>query len=84
MSNVASFRPGDPIPVRTVEPRVVEHLEELLEKARSGEVIGICGAAQYFDGLASWHIVGLTNSFSVIGALQVMQTGLTLQHHEEN
>mgnify|MGYP003543510676 CR=1 FL=1 len=82
MSNVAPITPTTHIPVRQSDPRVVAHLEELLEKARSGEIIGICGAIQYYDNLAGWYTVGATNSFSVVGALQIMQTGLALQHHE--
>lgn len=49
----------------------VEYLEGLLERARSGHAIGICGSVLGGDGNAEWVVCGRVGSFGMIGALEV-------------
>jgi hypothetical protein len=69
MSNVVSIS-GDRVPqAGEPNPRLVESLEDLLERARSGEVQGVAYAALDRDNLAHWCCGGLVGCYSVLGAL---------------
>lgn len=53
------------------EPRetVIEELEELLEKARAGEIQGFCYAAEHRDRLTSYGYSGIVGgSHAMVGA----------------
>lgn len=80
VSNVTSFYNGDPV-IATAEPResVIKELEDLLERARSGEVQGVAYAALHSDGLASWGIFGAQGPYSMVGAVEVMKANLLLE-----
>ena len=77
MSNVIPFHKGDVV-IATGEPResVIKAIEDLLERARSGDIQGMAYAALYHDSLASWGIVGLCGPHSLIGAVEVMKANL--------
>ena len=47
-------------------------LEELLEKAKSGEIVGVCAAILYHDKLAGYRIGGFIGGYAMLGALNVM------------
>lgn len=60
---------GGPTGERTVNEIAVAALEELLEKARSGEIVGIAVAALHYDGCGSFQLAGRVGGYSMLGAL---------------
>ena len=60
------------------EPRVVEYLEELLEEAKAGDVVGICVVKNMNDGKSFWATRGIgVLSINCVGALHVMAGDVT-------
>lgn len=57
------------------DPDLVEELENLLEAAKAGEIIGLAGAILYFDKTTSTRCVGTVNR-ATLGALMITQHGL--------
>ena len=55
------------------DPHIVAVLEDMLERAKSGDIIGIGFAALHSDGTASNSICGAVESHGLIGALAVAQ-----------
>jgi hypothetical protein len=71
---------------RIIEPgfistALVEELEDLLERAKSGEVIGAVIAKHHGDHACSWILCGVINSYGVAGAMASAQKRL-LEHIE--
>jgi len=62
---VVSLR-GEPIYQGSPQPDVITELEQLLEQARSGEVVGLAVALAYRDGTSSCGWGGIV-SISVVG-----------------
>lgn len=61
---------GDPIPPAGVpNPQLVMRLEQLLDRARAGEVVGIVYACLHGDRSASWAATTPTIGYPIIGAL---------------
>ncbi len=56
---------------------VIEALEELLEMARSGEVVGFYGAITHGDEASSTYAIGHRN-YATLGALTTMQAKMAL------
>ena len=52
---------------------LVGYLEDLLEQARSGHVVGIAGATVEASGVASYTVVGRVGGFGLSGALACAQ-----------
>lgn len=52
-----------------VSKETVEHLEDLLERAKSGEVIGFVGVAMDRDETVAYHGAGRIASYQIMGAL---------------
>ena len=52
---------------------LVKYLEDLLEQARSGHVVGIAAATVEASGVASYSIVGRVGGFGLSGALACAQ-----------
>jgi len=48
MSRIVSLK-GTPVIQRKVDPDVVNHLEQLLSRAKDGEIVGFAGVAVYCD-----------------------------------
>ena len=67
--------PGKPV------PELVEHLEKLLERARSGEVTGVAYAVLYRDDLTSFCPVGRIRR-SLLGALTMLQYALCKEDYD--
>lgn len=67
---------GGPTGERKVNALCVEGLEELLMRARAGEIVGIACAALHSDGLSSCQTSGLMGGYSLVGALQVLSADL--------
>jgi hypothetical protein len=75
MSNVSSLHGGITGERHSV-PVLVEYLEELLEKARSGEVIGVGVVERYYDGVVGSQVVGLVGSFAMVGGAEAVKADL--------
>lgn len=69
MGEVRYFEGGEPILEDGKNPECVEYLEQMLEKARSGEIVGVAIAMQYADGASSSGRAGFLFNQRVIGAL---------------
>jgi hypothetical protein len=72
MSNVHSLW-GQPTGERTPQPELVAALEDALERARSGEIVGAAFATVYCDGLSGWSLAGRVGGNSLIGALEMVK-----------
>jgi hypothetical protein len=66
----AYANPSDP------DPLVIAEIEELLEKARAGEVTGIAWASYCFDGTGNNHFEGLV-SRNTVGQLHSVMTRIS-------
>lgn len=75
MSNVKSLW-GGPCGVPEPNANAIAVLTELLEKARSGEVIGVSVAVLHHDGLASWRNGGMVGGYALLGALEMVKADL--------
>lgn len=65
--NGCDVTPGKP------DPGVVKVLEELLEMARSGEIVAIAAVSMHQDKLSSWRTAGRLGGYSIIGGTEVMK-----------
>lgn len=70
MSNVESLF-GGPTGEREVSETAVRVLTDLLEMAKSGEILGVAAAYVHADGSAAFHIGGNVGGFSLVGAVNV-------------
>jgi len=52
---------------------VVKRLEELLEKARSGEIVGIAGAMLLGDSDIKWFWSGAFDPYQTVGCLEELK-----------
>lgn len=59
---------------KKVNPRAVEALEELLEMAWSGEIVGIAAAGMCHDGCGMYRVAGLVGGYSMLGAIDVVRS----------
>lgn len=75
MGNVVGMG-GDPIPSGDPNPDLVSHLEDILEMARSGEIGGCATIMLHSDRTASYRFGGLVGGWSMLGALQIVQSHL--------
>lgn len=67
---------GDPVVAPgTPNPDLIVHLEEMLEKARSGEISSIAYVVLYRDELTSYHWIGRMTR-AVLGSLELVKYGL--------
>lgn len=67
---------GYAIPEKTVQPDLVKSLEELLEKAKAGEIVGGVLVMGYYDALASYRIVGQVGTYALVGAMTLAARNL--------
>ena len=66
MSNVTSIRTSD-------NSRMVRSLEQVLEQARKGEVLGVAMAISKLDNNTEYYLVGnVIASFSMLGAVNML------------
>lgn len=56
---------------------LIDELEQLLERARSGDIIGGALAVIDASGVSEYHIVGYSEGFALVGAATCMQAKLT-------
>lgn len=67
---------GGPTGERERSEYAVEVLTDLLERAKSGEVVGVAVASLYYDGAAAYDIAGKVGGYSMMGALDVAKAHL--------
>jgi hypothetical protein len=67
-AKVYNISTGDIIDGRKINADMVSILEDLLERARSGEIVSIACAYTYHDNSASQRLAGMA-SFQLLGAL---------------
>ncbi|WP_454917436.1 hypothetical protein [Xanthobacter sediminis] len=70
MSNVVAIR-GGPTGQPEPNPTCIATLEEWLERARSGEIVGVALAALHHDGVGSYAVGGRVGGYSMLGALEM-------------
>lgn len=68
VDNVVSIH-GGPVIQKVRRDDVVEELEEMLEMARSGEIVGFAGAILYHDAATGVRRAGLATR-ALIGAIE--------------
>ena len=68
---------GGPVPMaRENSPALIQHLEEMLEQAKSGEILGMAAAIMHRDRTTAYSVVGVIEGFSMVGALEMAKTML--------
>lgn len=67
---------GGPIGVFEVNEMAIRVLTEALEKAKSGEIVGVSMAMLHHDGRSSWQSGGLIGCHSVLGALEMAKADI--------
>lgn len=77
MNKVISLH-GGPTGEREVSQTCVEALEELLEQAKSGEVVGIVVASVHHDSVSSFDIAGNVVLAPMIGAMEIAKHHLLM------
>lgn len=83
MSNIISLKGGPLPPAPEPVPDVILALEDLLEEAVAGRLIGIACAALDNAGRAS-RVHGGYTGYGIIGALSIMQTCIAASIMEED
>lgn len=73
--NVTSLT-GAPVPTMVPNESAIELLEEMLERARSGDVVGVCITAVHADKCGSYCMAGLVGGYSILGALEMAKAEL--------
>lgn len=74
-SNVISLS-GDPINSVVANETCVRVLEEWLERAKSGEVIGFAIVGRHHDQAGSFAIAGSIGGYSMLGALETAKADI--------
>ncbi len=69
MSEVKSLF-GGPCYVKQPDTAVVDMARDLLARAEAGEVVGLAYAMLYYDNTAGFAMAGLTQGYSLVGALE--------------
>lgn len=59
--------PGEP------NQQAIDTLTELLEMAKSGEIVGVAASVMHFDSLSSFRVSGRVGGYSMLGALSVIE-----------
>ena len=75
MSNVVSLD-GGPAPEMQPNPELIEYLEDMLEMARGGEIIGVAALPLHWDRTASFSAGGVIGGYAQLGALAILQQHL--------
>lgn len=77
MSDKVVALDGGGVPsMREPLPKIVDYLEEQLERARSGDIQGIVVVAMDGDGCCDYAALGYTNAYSLLGALEYAKGAL--------
>ena len=77
INKVIEINSGIDITPGIVNEKTVEALEEALEQARSGEIVGVSIIKRHPDSLTSYHIAGISGGYSMVGAANCVMLELT-------
>lgn len=78
MSNIVGLR-GQPTPDNADPvPSVVEALEEMLEAARAGHLIGLGCVTIDRNQIGGYSLTGYLSSYAALGAADLLKTNLCL------
>lgn len=77
-AKVVSIHNAQPTLERRVDEDVIKTLENVLEKARNGEVVGITGVCNYFDQCTKTIVSGAFNR-ATIGTLELVKADIVAQ-----
>lgn len=77
MSDKVVSLSGQKIPDGSPNQCAIEALEEVLEKARAGEICGVVLCALYADRSASYQINGMVGGYSLLGAVDIAKAELS-------
>lgn len=80
-SPVVSLR-GEPIWSGTPNTDLVEHLEQLLEQARSGEIGGVILVREWRDRAVTWSRSGTMSVQNAVGAIEAAKFELLTRARE--
>lgn len=61
---------GGPTGEKQANLHAIATLEEILEAARAGEIVGVMVASLCYDRLGRWDVAGETGGYSIIGAAE--------------
>lgn len=79
--NVVDLHTGQtPIEAREPYPPLVAMLEEQLERARSGEIQGMCTSYLYHDGTGQFWNVSRRADYALIGAAESSKAAMALTY----
>jgi len=68
---------GGPVGEHEVNETCVEQMEEWLEMAKSGQIVGICLVGLGYDNLAQYTIAGKIGGYGLLGATHMVLQELT-------
>jgi hypothetical protein len=68
---------GGPVGEHEVNETCVEQIEEWLEMAKSGQIVGICLVGLGYDNLAQYTIAGKIGGYGLVGATHMVLQELT-------
>lgn len=68
---------GGPVGEHEVNETCVEQIEEWLEMAKSGQIVGICLVGLGYDNLAQYTIAGKIGGYGLLGATHMVLQELT-------
>ena len=75
---------GGPTGVLAPSEFVIRELEELLEAARSGEVIGMVVGLALYDGCSRYRIAGTVGSYGLLGSVRLAEADLVAMMQERS
>lgn len=77
---------GNPINGSPSEPSqfLIEALEDLLERAKSGQIVGMAAVSLEHDGQSPYCLVGRIGGFNMAGSLSTLTHILNVQNAAES
>jgi len=84
MSNVTTLF-GETVNQSEPSPAAIRAIEDLLERVKAGDVVGVAYASLHSDGTGSYGLSGQIGSYAALGALELAKaqlSGLMLDEYE--
>jgi len=78
-SKVVTINGGEAADPRSPRQDVIEELKDLLQRAEAGEIVGVAVVSYYWDGGVAPQINGITDTYKMAGALQMLVGRLTAE-----
>lgn len=76
MNGTVTSLNGGPVGVLAPNEDAIELLEDMLERAKSGDIVGVAVCALHYDAAASYSVAGLVGGYSLLGALEMAKAEL--------